>query len=104
MVQIATRSLVLAYELFAQNRQLPTKCDEVRSRASEAHFWLFLATIENALDLESLSSDFHFVEPRRRVGEFVSRHPYVEVVRLQSAIMDLQRRLVRQDRERCQLG
>jgi hypothetical protein len=61
------------------------------ARASEAQFRLFLAAIEgataeigmeNAIDLESLSSEFQFVELGRQVGEFVSQHRHVEIVRL----------------------
>jgi chromosome segregation ATPase len=47
----------------------------------------------------SLSSEFQFTELGRRVGEFVSQHPHVEIVRFKSAIMALQRRLAGQDRE-----
>jgi regulator of replication initiation timing len=74
--------------------------------------WAFLAAIEwetaeigmeNAIDLESLSSEFQFVELGRRVEEFISQHHHVEVVRLKSAIVDLQRRLAGHDREFCQL-
>jgi hypothetical protein len=49
--------------------------------------------MENAISLKSLTVEFQFIELGWRVGEFVSQHPYVEVVRLKSAITDLQRRL-----------
>jgi hypothetical protein len=74
--------------------------------------WLFLAAVEgatteigrgNALDLESLGSEFQFVELGRRVEEFVSHQLYVEAIRLKSVILDLQRQLVRHDWELCQL-
>jgi hypothetical protein len=52
----------------------------------------------NAIHLESLNSEFQFVDLGRQVGEFVWRYPHVEVVRLQSAILDLQRQLAGQDR------
>jgi hypothetical protein len=55
-------------------------------------------------DLESLSSEFQFVEFVRRVREFVSQHPHVEVVRFKSAILDLQRRLAGQNRDLCQFA
>jgi chromosome segregation ATPase len=58
----------------------------------------------NALDLESLTKEFQFVELGRQVSEFVSQHPHVEVVRLKSEIADLRRRLAGQDRELCQLA
>jgi hypothetical protein len=38
--------------------------------------------MENAIDLESLSSEFQFVELGQRVREFVSQHPQVEVAGL----------------------
>jgi hypothetical protein len=106
--QIARRSLVSACELFVENMKLLKKPYVVRSRSSEAHFRLFLAAIEgatpeirmeNAIDLESLSREFQFVGLGRQVDEFVSQHPHVEVVRLKSAIVDLQRQLVGHDRE-----
>jgi hypothetical protein len=59
--------------------------------------------MENTIDLESLSTEFQFVELGRQVADFVSQHPHVEVVRLKSAILDLQRQLAGQNRELCQL-
>jgi hypothetical protein len=44
--QIARRSLVWACELSIENLRLMEKPYKVRSRASEAHFRLFLAAIE----------------------------------------------------------
>jgi hypothetical protein len=85
---IARRALATTCELFVANPRLAEKPYRVRSRASEAHFRLFLAaidgdpmeiTVENALDLESLSREFQFVELGRQVGEFISKHPHVEV-------------------------
>jgi hypothetical protein len=86
-------------ELFIECPHLLKNPYKVRPRASEVHFRLFLAgvegvTMENALGLESLSSEFQFVELGRRGGEFVSQHLHVEVVRLTS---DLQRRLAGND-------
>jgi hypothetical protein len=60
--------------------------------------------MENATDLESLSRQFQFVEVGPRIGEFVSQHPHVEVVRPQSAISNLQRPLAGQNRELCRLA
>jgi chromosome segregation ATPase len=60
--------------------------------------------IENAIDVESLSREFQFVEVERQVRELVLQHPHVEVVRLKSAISDLQRQLAGQNRELCQLA
>jgi hypothetical protein len=111
--RIERRSLVAASELFLVDPDLLKKPYRVRSRASETHFRLFLAVIEgatteigmeNAIDLESLSTEFQFVELGRQVGEFVLQHPHVEVVRLKSAILDLQKPLAGQNRERCQLA
>jgi hypothetical protein len=48
---------------------------------------------ENAIDLESLSTEFQFIGLWRQVTELASQHPYVEVIRLQLVIMDLQRQL-----------
>jgi hypothetical protein len=65
--QIARQSLVSACQAFVENRQLLEKPCEVRSRASEAHFWLFPTAIEettteirmeNVIDLELLSGEF----------------------------------------------
>jgi hypothetical protein len=53
---------------------------------------------ENGIDLESPSSEFEFVELARQVGQFVSQHPHVDVVRLKSAMSDLQRQLAGQSR------
>jgi chromosome segregation ATPase len=58
--------------------------------------------MENAIDLEWLSTEFQFVKFGRRVGEFVWQHPHVEVVRLKSLILDLQKQLTGQNRELCQ--
>jgi myosin heavy subunit len=111
--QIARRSLVTTCELFLENPNLLSTPYRVRSRGSEKHFRVFLAAIkgatteiglENAIDLESLSTEFQFVELGRRAGEFVSQHPHFEVVRLKSAISDLQRQLAGQNREFCQLA
>jgi hypothetical protein len=55
--------------------------------------------MENTIDLESLSSEFQFTELGRWVGEFVSQHPHVEIVRFKSEITALQRRLAGQDWE-----
>jgi chromosome segregation ATPase len=55
--------------------------------------------MESAIDLESLSSEFQFTELGGRVGEFVSQHPHVEIVRFKSAITAMQRGLAGQDRE-----
>jgi capsule polysaccharide export protein KpsE/RkpR len=57
----------------------------------------------NVLDLESLTKEFQFAELGRQVSEFLSQHPHVDVIRLKSAIADLERRLAGQDRELCQL-
>jgi hypothetical protein len=79
--QIARRSLLATCELFLKSPNLLSTPYHVRSRASEAHFRLFLAAIEgvateigmeNAIDLESLSREFQFVELGRQVREFVS--------------------------------
>jgi hypothetical protein len=79
--QIARRSLAETCEPFVENPMLLEKPYEVRSPASESHFRLFLEAIEgatteirmeNAIYLESLSSEFQFVELSSRVGEFVS--------------------------------
>jgi hypothetical protein len=58
----------------------------------------------NALDLESLTKEFRFVELGRQVAELISQHPHVEVIRLRSAIAPLEAQLARQDRELCQLA
>jgi peptidoglycan hydrolase CwlO-like protein len=111
--QISIRSLVSTCELFVENIQLLMKPYQVRSQKSETNFRLCLAAIEgatteigieNALDIESLSSEFQFVELGRKVTEFISQHPHIEVIRLKSAITGLHRRLARQDRELCQLA
>jgi hypothetical protein len=60
--------------------------------------------MENAIDLVSLSREFQYVEVARHVGEFLLQPPHVEVIRLQSAISDLQRQLAGQNREVCQLA
>jgi predicted nucleic acid-binding Zn-ribbon protein len=59
--------------------------------------------IRNALDLESLTKEFQFVKLGRQVAEFISHHPHIDVIRLKSAIADLQSRLAGQDRELCLL-
>jgi hypothetical protein len=46
--------------------------------------------MENVIDVESLSTEFRCIRLGRRIAEFVSRHPHVEVIRLKSAITDLQ--------------
>jgi hypothetical protein len=40
--------------------------------------------MEKAVELGSLSRGFRFVEPRRRVGELGSQHPYVEFIQFKS--------------------
>jgi hypothetical protein len=104
--------LVATCKLFVENPNLLKTPYLVRLPASEGHFRLFLTAIEgvttqigieNALDLESLSWEFQFLELGRQVGEFLSQHPHVEVVRLKSAILDLQKQIAGQDRELCQL-
>jgi hypothetical protein len=109
--QIALRSLVATCELFLENPNPLNSPHRVRSRASETHFRLFLVAIEgttaeigieNAIDLKSFSREFQFVELGRQVGEFVSQQSQVEVVRLQSAILDLQKQLAGQNQELCQ--
>jgi hypothetical protein len=73
--QIAWRSLVATCELFLEDPDLLKRPYRVRSRASETNFRLFLAAIEgattesgmeNAMDLESLSWEFQFLELGRR--------------------------------------
>jgi hypothetical protein len=100
--QIARRYDGSARELFDESRRRPEKPDGVRSRTLEVHFRMFQAAIEgatveigmeNSRNLEWLSREFQFVELRRQVGEFVSQHPHVEVVRLKSAMSDPQRRM-----------
>jgi hypothetical protein len=58
----------------------------------------------NAIDLESLSQEFQFLELGRQIREFVSQHPHVEVFRLKSATSDLQRQLAGQNRELSQVA
>jgi chromosome segregation ATPase len=74
---------------------------------------VFLAAMEgatteigmgNVLDLESLTKEFQFAELGRQVAEFLPQHPHVDVIRLKSAVADLERHLARQDRELCQLA
>jgi hypothetical protein len=105
--------LVATCELFADNRNLLGTPYQVRSQVSETSFRVFLAAIEgatteigmgNALDLESLTKEFDFVELGRQVAEFVSQHPHIDVIPLKSAIADLRRRLVGQDQEFCLLA
>jgi hypothetical protein len=75
---------------------------QVRSEGSETSLRMFLAAIEgatteigigNVLNLESLTKEFQFVELGRHVSEFLSQHPHVDVIRLKSAMSDVQRRL-----------
>jgi hypothetical protein len=40
--------------------------------------------MENAVELGSLSREFQFVDPRRRVGELGSQHPHVEFIQFKS--------------------
>jgi hypothetical protein len=102
--QIRRRFFLSVCTLFAENVQLLTKPHRVRSRASEAHFRLFLeaveeATTENATNFESRSGEFQFIELERRFGEFVSQHFHFNLIPLKSAIADLQRRSAGRDRE-----
>jgi cell division protein FtsB len=99
--------------LFAENPRLLEKPYEVRSSASALHFPPFPAGIEgatteigmeNAINLESLSREFQCVELGRHVGEFALQHAHVEVVRLKSAMWDLQKQLAWQNQELCQLA
>jgi hypothetical protein len=55
----------------------------------------------NALDLESLTNEFHFLELGRQVAEFLSPRPHIDAIRLKSAIADLRGWLAAQDRELC---
>jgi hypothetical protein len=59
---------------------------------------------ENAFNIELLTKKVQFVGLGRRVEEFVSQHPHVEDIQFKSAITDLQRWLVGQDRELCQFA
>jgi hypothetical protein len=79
--QISRGSLISACELLVENIQLLTKPCQVHLHVSETNFRLCLAVIEeatteigigNTLDLESLSSEFQFVELGRKVAEFIS--------------------------------
>jgi hypothetical protein len=94
--QTATR------DLFLENPNLLSTLGQICLQLSETNFRVFLAVIEgvtteigmeNALDPESLTKEFQFVELGRWVGEFVSQHPRIEAIRLGSALADLQRRL-----------
>jgi hypothetical protein len=105
--------LVATCKLFLENPNLISTPYRVRSRASEAHFRLFLAAIEgamtaigldNVIDLGSLSKEFEFVDLGRRVAEFVSQHPSVEVARLKWAIANLQKQVAEQNRQLCLLS
>jgi predicted nucleic acid-binding Zn-ribbon protein len=111
--QVARRSLVATCKLFLEKPNLLNTRYQVLSQVSETNFRVFLAAIQgakteigmrNAIDLESLSAEFQFVELGRQVSEFVSQHPHIEVIRLQSAILDLQRRLAGHDRKLCELN
>jgi hypothetical protein len=97
--------LMLLCELFAKNMKLPKEPGEIHS---EGHFWSSVAAnegvmteiaTENASDFESLSTEFQFIG--RRVAEFPSQHPHVEVIRLKLAIVDLQRQMLRRVRGVC---
>jgi hypothetical protein len=75
--KVGRRSLAASCELFVENPNLLSTPYEVHSSASEGHFRVFLAAIEgataeigmeNVIDLESLSSEFQFVELRRQVA------------------------------------
>jgi hypothetical protein len=57
--------------------------------------------MENATNLESLSTELRCVELGRWVAEFVLQHSSVEVIRLKSAITDLQRQLPGQNHDLC---
>jgi hypothetical protein len=112
-LQIARRPLVATCELFLEKLNLLSTPYQVRLQVSERHFRLFLAAIEgakmeigmgNLLDLESLTKEFQSVELGRQVAEFISQHPHIDVIRLKSAIANLRRRLVWQDREICPLA
>jgi hypothetical protein len=89
MFQISRWSFVATCELFLENPNLLITPYQIRSQVSEAHFRIFLAAIEgvtaeirmeNAIDLQSLSSEFQFVEFGRQVAEFTSQHPHVEII------------------------
>jgi hypothetical protein len=105
--QIASRSLVATCELFLEKSNLLSTPCQARSQVSETSFRVFLATTEigigNALDPESLTKEFQFVELGRQVAEFLSQPPRVDVIWLKSAIADLEGHLAGQDRELCQL-
>jgi hypothetical protein len=110
--QIPRRSLVATCELFIENVNLLSTPYQIRSHVSETSFRVFLAAMEgatteigmgNALDLESLTKEFQFVELGRQVAEFILQHPHIDVIPLKSAIADLWRRLAGQDRELCLL-
>jgi hypothetical protein len=60
--------------------------------------------MENAIDLESLSREFQFVELGWQGGDFVSQHPHVDALRLKSVISDPQRQPAGQNLEFCQLA
>lgn len=68
-------------------------------QGAPTEFWL-----ENAINLECRSREFHFAELGRHVGAFVSQHPDVEVVRLQSARSDLPRQRAGHGRVLCLLA
>jgi oligoendopeptidase F len=104
--------LVATCELFVKKPNLLDTPYQVRSQVSETSFRMFLAAMEgatteigmgNALDLESLTKEFQFVELGRQVAEFLSRYPHIDIIRLKSAIADLEEHLARQDQELCQL-
>jgi hypothetical protein len=60
--------------------------------------------MENAIDLESLSSEFQFAQLGRQVAGFISQHPHARVIPLKSAIAGLRRRLARQNRDLCRVA
>jgi chromosome segregation ATPase len=100
--QIPRRSLVARCELFLEKPNLFSTPYQVRSQASETSFRVFLVEMEgarteiamgNVLDLDALTKEFQFVELGRQVAEFVSQQHHIDVIRLQSAIADLRRRL-----------
>jgi hypothetical protein len=100
--------LLATCELFLEKPKLLKAPCQVGSPVSETSFRVFLAATEigmgNALDLESLTKEFEFVELGRQVSEFLSQHRHIDVIRLQSAIADLEGQLAGQDRELCGLA
>jgi hypothetical protein len=111
--QIARRSSIATRELFVENPNLLSTPYRVDSRASDRRFRLFVAAIEgatteigtkNAINVESLSGEFQFLELGRQIREFISQRPHVEVAVLQSTTSDLQKQLAGQNREVCQFA